>query len=184
MAKADIEGHLPYANGQQTNRTSNMSTQNLHANVTLDMRGLTCPAPLIGAKRVVDDLKKEQILLLISDCPGTKDDLFAWAEQTRNDVLRTQAMPDGGTGYYIKKGRGAEREANVILDIRGVHCPGPIVEAKKLLNGMSTGEILKLVSNCPGIRSDIVGWAGMTDVKIIDTVEAAAGEYEFFLQKG
>ena len=72
----------------------------------------------------------------------------------------------------------------MILDIRGVHCPGPIVEAKKLLNGMSTGEILKLVSNCPGIRSDIVGWAGMTDVKIIDTVEAAAGEYEFFLQKG
>jgi TusA-related sulfurtransferase len=161
-----------------------MSTQNLHPNVKLDLRGLTCPAPLLGAKRVVDDLKKEQILLLISDCPGTKDDLFAWAEQTHNDVLKTEVMPDGGTGYYIMKGKGAEKKANVILDIRGVLCPGPIVEAKKLLNGMNSGEILKLVSNCPGIRSDIVGWASMTHVKIISTVEVAAGEYEFFLQKG
>jgi TusA-related sulfurtransferase len=52
------------------------------------------------------------------------------------------------------------------------------------LNGMKSGEILKLVSNCPGIRSDIVGWADTTGVKIISTIEAAAGEYEFFLQKG
>jgi len=161
-----------------------MNNLNLHANVKLDLRGLTCPAPLLGAKRVVDDLKNEQILLLISDCPGTRDDLFAWAEQTHNNVLKTEAMPEGGTGYYIMKGKEAERKANVVLDIRGVVCPGPIVEAKKLLNGMSSGEILKLVSNCPGIRSDIVGWASMTGVKIIDTIEVAAGEFEFFLQKG
>jgi TusA-related sulfurtransferase len=161
-----------------------MNTQDLHANVKLDLRGLTCPAPLLGAKRVVNDLKNEQILLLLSDCPGTRDDLFAWAEQTHNQVLKTEAMPDGGTGYYVMKGKGEAHKANVVLDIRGVVCPGPIVEAKKLLNGMNSGEVLKLVSNCPGIRSDIVGWASTTGVKIIDTIEVAAGEYEFFLQKG
>ncbi|MCG6932597.1 MAG: sulfurtransferase TusA family protein [Gallionella sp.] len=161
-----------------------MSAKDMHANVKLDMRGLTCPAPLLGAKRVVDDLKMDQILLLISDCPGTKDDLFAWAEQTNNKVLRTEPMPDGGTGYYLMKGKGASQQANVVLDIRGVHCPGPIVEAKKLLNGMKTGEILRLISNCPGIRSDIVGWAESTGITIVSTIEAAAGEYEFFLKKG
>ena len=161
-----------------------MSTKDLQPNVKLDMRGLTCPAPLLGAKRVVDDLKKEQVLLLISDCPGTKDDLFAWAEQTHNKVLKSEAMPYGGTGYYVMKGKGASHKANVILDIRGVHCPGPIVEAKKLLNGMKSGEILKLVSNCPGIRSDITGWADATDIKIVSTVEANPGEFEFYLQKG
>ncbi len=161
-----------------------MSTQDLHANVTLDMRGQTCPAPLLGAKRVVDDMKNEQILLLISDCPGTKDDLFSWAEQTGNDILKTEAMPDVGTGYYIMKGKGESLKAHVILDIRGVLCPGPIVEAKKLLNGMNAGEVLKLISNCPGIRSDIVGWADMTGVKILSTIEATPGEYEFYLQKG
>lgn len=160
-----------------------MNTQNLHAKIKLDMRGLSCPAPLLGAKRVVDDLKNEQVMLLISDCPGTRDDLFAWAEQTHNNVVATEAMPDGGTGYYIKKGMGTAHKANVILDIRGVVCPGPIVEAKKLLNGMSAGEVLKLTSNCPGIRSDIIGWAGMTGIRILDTIEISPGEYEFFLQK-
>lgn len=161
-----------------------MSAQNMQPNVKLDLRGMTCPLPLLGAKRVFDDLKTEQILLLISDCPGTKDDLFAWAEQTNNKILKIEVMPEGGTGYYILKGKNEALKPNAILDIRGVHCPGPVVEAKKLLNGMNSGEILKLISNCPGIRSDIAGWADATGIKIISTVELTAGEYEFFLQKG
>ena len=76
-----------------------MSHNNIHANIKLDMRGLSCPAPLLGAKRIVNDLDDEQILLLLSDCPGTKDDLFSWAEQTENQVLKTETMADGGTGF-------------------------------------------------------------------------------------
>lgn len=161
-----------------------MSTDTLHANIKLDLRGLSCPAPLLGAKHIVKDLQNDQTLLLLSDCPGTGDDLYAWAEQTGNQVLKTEAIADGGTGYYIKKGKGDMPDAHVILDIRGVVCPGPIIEAKKLLNGMNPGEVLKLTSNCPGILSDITGWASMTDVTIIDTIEIAAGEYSFFLKKG
>ncbi len=160
-----------------------MNAPKLQANATLDLRGLTCPAPLLGAKRVVDDLKEGQVLLLLSDCQGTRDDLFAWAEQTHNQMLKTEAWPDGGTGYYVMKGKGETRRVNVMLDIRGAVCPGPIVEAKKLLSGMNPDEVLKLVSNCPGIRSDIVGWAEQTGVKILETVEVAPGEFEFFLQK-
>ena len=154
------------------------------ANVVLDLKGLTCPGPLLGAKRMVDDLEAGQILLLVSDCPGTHDDLFAWAKQTGNQVLKTEKQADGSTGYYIQKGKAHAHKANVLLDIRGVVCPGPIVEAKKLLNGMNTGEVLQLVSNCPGVRSDITGWAEATGMKILDTVEIAAGEYEFYIQKG
>ena len=153
------------------------------ANVVLDLKGLTCPGPLLNAKRMVDDLEVGQILLLVSDCPGTQDDLFAWAKQTGNQVLKTEKRPDGGTGYYIQKGRNAHK-ANVLLDIRGVACPGPVVEAKKLLNGMKAGEVLQLISDCPGIHADITDWAEVTGMKILDTVEIAAGEYEFYVQKG
>lgn len=153
------------------------------ANVTLDMKGLSCPGPLLGAKRMVDELEAGQILLLVSDCPGTKDDLFSWAKQTGNEVLQAQKMPDGGIGYYIQKGHGAARKANVVLDIRGVVCPGPIVEAKRLLNGMQANEVLKLISNCPGIKSDIVGWASATKMEIVETVEIAPGEFEFYIRK-
>ena len=44
--------------------------------------------------------------------------------------------------------------------------------------------VLQLVSNCPGIRSDITGWAESTGMQILDTIEIAPGEYEFYIQKG
>ncbi len=158
--------------------------EKINANVVLNVKGTTCPGPLLGAKRMVDELDAGQILLLISDCPGTQDDLFAWTRQTDNQVVHTERLPDGGTGYYIRKGKGHEYHANVLLDIRGVLCPGPIVEAKKLLNGMQSGEILKLTSNCPGIRSDIEGWAKTTGMSILEAAEIAPGEYDFYIRKG
>ncbi len=161
-----------------------METQTIHANVVLDLKGLTCPGPLLGAKNVVDELTAGQVLLLLSDCPGTQDDLFAWTKQTGNQVVRIEKRPEGGNGYYIQKGKGNPHKVSVLLDIRGVACPGPIVEAKKLLNGMSQGEILKLISNCPGISADISGWAVATGMTLLDSIEVSSGEFEFYIRKG
>jgi TusA-related sulfurtransferase len=156
------------------------------ANVVLDMKGLSCPKPLIGAKRMVDELAAGQILLLVSDCPGTQDDLFAWANLTGNRILKHERMPDGGVGYYIQKGEATRKfqAAQVTLDIRGATCPGPIVEAKKLLNGMQSGEVLKLVSDCPGTPADIGGWAAATGMVLLDTAEVSPGVHEFYIRKG
>jgi TusA-related sulfurtransferase len=152
-------------------------------NAILDLKGLSCPGPLLGAKKIIDDLEPGQVLLLISDCPGTKDDLFSWVKYTDNEILRTEPMPEGGTGFYIRKGKSRHLSPNAVLDMRGISCPGPIVEAKKLINGLNAGEVLKLVSNCPGIRSDIAGWTNATGLKLLDTIETAPGEYEFFIGK-
>jgi TusA-related sulfurtransferase len=157
-----------------------------NANVVLDMKGLSCPKPLIGAKRMVDELAAGQILLLVSNCPGTLDDLFAWAKLTGNQILKHENMPDGGVGYYIQKGQSTRKfpEPNVVLDICGATCPGPIVEAKKLLNGMQSGEVLKLISDCPGVLSDIGDWAAATGMALVDTAEVSPGVHEFFIRKG
>ena len=161
-----------------------MNTHEIHPHMVLDMKGMTCPAPLLGAKRLVDDLQEGQVLLLISDCKGTQDDLYAWAKQTGNQVVKSAQMPEGGTGYYIQKGKGTALKAHATLDIRGVACPGPIIEAKRLLNGMKPGEVLKLVSNCPGIHADITSWAASTGMKLLDTIKITAEDYEFYIQKG
>jgi TusA-related sulfurtransferase len=71
----------------------------------------------------------------------------------------------------------------VTLDMRGAVCPGPIVEAKQLLKGMRTGEVLKLVSDCPGVRDDIVGWAQSTGTELVTARETAGGVHEFLLRK-
>jgi TusA-related sulfurtransferase len=152
-------------------------------NASLDLRGLSCPGPLLGAKRIIDEIQAGQVLLLISDCPGTKDDLFSWVKYTDNEVIRTESMPEGGQGFYIRKGKSKRLTPDAVLDMRGISCPGPIVEAKRLINGLQAGEVLKLISNCPGIKSDIAGWIDATGLKLLDTIEISPGAYEFFIAK-
>ena len=69
-----------------------------HVDVRLDLKGLSCPGPILGAKKMVDSLGEGQVLLLISDCPGTKDDLYAWADNTGNRVMRVDRFADGSNG--------------------------------------------------------------------------------------
>ncbi|NDU85885.1 MAG: sulfurtransferase TusA family protein [Ferrovum sp.] len=154
--------------------------------IFLDLQGLTCPGPLLGVKRMIDTLEANQVVLLLSDCPGTHDDLLAWTKQTANQLLYSDKLEGSGghtTRYFVQKGRLETLHPHATLDMRGIVCPGPIVEAKRLLDGMKAGEVLKLISNCPGIRSDITGWAMATHLRLINTVESAHGEYEFLLQK-
>jgi TusA-related sulfurtransferase len=151
--------------------------------VTLDMKGAACPGPMLGARRVLDDLLAGEVLLLISDCPGTRDDLLSWPKYADVEVLRTQKLARGGTAYYIRKGKAQRVSANAVLDMRGTTCPGPVIEAKRLLNGMRKGEVLQLISDCPGIRADVRSWVKATGQDLADARESAPGEYVFHIRK-
>jgi len=151
--------------------------------VTLDMKGAACPGPMLGAKRVLDELLAGEVMLLISDCPATRDDLLSWPRYADVEILRTRKMAKGATGYYIRKGKNRRLSPHAVLDMRGATCPGPVLEARKLLNGMGKGEVLELVSNCPGIRADVRSWVKATGLELVDARERARGEYQFYIRK-
>ena len=44
------------------------------------------------------------------------------------------------------------------LDARGLKCPMPIVKAKKELDTMTAGQVLKVVATDPGSVLDFQGW--------------------------
>lgn len=155
-----------------------------HPHVTLDVKGVSCPGPILSAKRLVDDLAEGEVMLLVSDCVGTESDLFAWARATGNQVIGADKRPDGSQGYYIRKGHADHPPAQAVLDLRGVVCPGPIVEAKRLLGSMQAGEVLQLVSDCAGVRGDITGWADATGNEVIAAHEVATGTDEFYIRRG
>lgn len=157
------------------------ATQPAKADVTLDMTGSVCPGPLSAAKKMVEELDNGAVLLLISDCPGTGDDLRAWARHTNNQLLGTDQLGDGRTGYRIQKGD--PWPSNVVLDMRGTRCPGPIIEAGRLLDGMQNGEVLKLVSNCKGTPNDVDSWTRKTGHELLGKVEDVDGTYQFFIRK-
>ncbi len=153
--------------------------------VTIDMSGMPCPAPLLGAKKIMDDLQPGQSMLLLSDCPGTSDDLFAWCKFTGNELVASARQSDGKTAYTLRKAGGAQATpvAHVTLDMRGVTCPGPILEAKKLLDGMKAGEVLQLVSDCPGAVADVQSWGQSASVEVLAALPMARGAHEFYLRK-
>ena len=153
------------------------------ADVTLDLSGLSCPAPLLGARRVIDDLQPGQVLKLVSDCPGTPDDISAWVRLTDHELVASERIAGRQMAFYLRKGRSARPRANVVLDIRGVSCPGPIVEAKKLVDGMKPGEVLHLISSCPGAPADVKAWVKATHLELADAREAAPDHFEFFIRK-
>lgn len=45
-----------------------------------------------------------------------------------------------------------------LLDARGLKCPMPIVKAKKELDSLSPGDLLKVVATDPGSVLDFQGW--------------------------
>jgi len=149
--------------------------------VRLDMTGLSCPLPLLGAKKMLDDLPDGQHVVLISDCPGTGDDLRSWAAETGHEVIDIERIDGHRFAYTIRRRPTEEPGRGVVLDLRGATCPGPIVEARRLLRGMQPGEVLVLISNCPGAPDDVEAWTADGSVRLVDRFEPAPGVFEFYL---
>jgi TusA-related sulfurtransferase len=153
--------------------------------VTIDFSGLPCPAPLLGAKKILDDLKPGQTLRLISDCSGAHDDLMAWCRYTGHALVSERKQADGRMAYLLSKA-GGERTLpipHVTLDMRGVSCPGPVLEAKKLLEGLKSGEVLQLITDCTAAIDDIPSWARSTSIELLMALEMTNGAHEFYLRK-
>ena len=62
------------------------------------------------------------------------------------------------------------------LDVRGLNCPLPILRAKKALNDMQSGQVLKIVATDPGAVKDFQAFSKQTGNELLSS---AAGEKEF-----
>jgi tRNA 2-thiouridine synthesizing protein A len=74
-------------------------------------------------------------------------------------------------------------EANQTLDARGLNCPLPILRTKKALNGMGTGEILKVVATDPGSAKDMLSFCEQTGHTLLSS-EKSGHDLEFVIRKG
>ena len=68
------------------------------------------------------------------------------------------------------------------LDARGLNCPLPILRAKKTLNAMSGGQILKIMATDPGSVKDFEAFAKQTGNELLESSELD-GEFHFMLKK-
>ena len=68
------------------------------------------------------------------------------------------------------------------LDARGLNCPLPILRAKKALNEMQSGQVLRIVSTDAGSVKDFQSFCKQTGNDLLSQTEANK-EYTFFLKR-
>ena len=71
---------------------------------------------------------------------------------------------------------------DIELDARGLNCPLPILKAKKSLNEMASGQVLKIVATDPGSVKDMQAFSKQTGNELLSTSEENK-VYLFFLKK-
>jgi tRNA 2-thiouridine synthesizing protein A len=75
-----------------------------------------------------------------------------------------------------------ESNAERVLDTRGLNCPMPILKAKKALNEMTGGSLLKVLATDPGAVRDFEYFCRHTGHQLMESTESE-GEFRFLIRR-
>ena len=73
------------------------------ANQVLDTRGMSCPMPILKAKKVLKDMAPGQVLEIMGTDVGTRNDLPAFTARSGDEYLGEEQR-DGYISFFVKKG--------------------------------------------------------------------------------
>lgn len=74
----------------------------MKADQSLDCMGLYCPMPIVKTADKFKQLKLGEILEVVADDKGIKEDMPAWCEATGHEFLGMEEK-DGEIRVYVKK---------------------------------------------------------------------------------
>jgi tRNA 2-thiouridine synthesizing protein A len=66
----------------------------------VDARGSACPGPLMEAKKAIGKVKVGEVLEVLSNDPGTKDDIPLWAKKVGHEFVGFLS-PDGYDRIFV-----------------------------------------------------------------------------------
>ena len=76
----------------------------MKADYSLDCIGLYCPIPIVKTAEKIKELKQGEILEVVADDIGIKQDMPAWCRATGNEFLGIEEEA-GEYKVYVKKSR-------------------------------------------------------------------------------
>ena len=76
----------------------------MKADQSLDCVGLYCPMPIVKTAEKIKQLKEGEVLEVVADDTGIKEDMPAWCRATGNEFL---GIEEEGKEYrvYVKKSK-------------------------------------------------------------------------------
>ena len=88
-------------------------------------------------------------------------------------------MPPGaGMRYFIAM----PQHEPLLVDAKGLNCPMPLLKAKKALNELSPGSLLRVLATDPGSVKDFHVFAQQSGHKLLESNDDG-GTYSYLLQK-
>ena len=70
---------------------------------TLDVKGESCPMPVVKTKSAVDDVPEGGVLEVVSTDKGSMSDIKGWASGTSGVELREQVEDGDVYKHYVEK---------------------------------------------------------------------------------
>jgi TusA-related sulfurtransferase len=74
----------------------------MDANLTFDACGLLCPIPILKTAQKIKEVEIGQVIEILADDEGAREDFPAWCDQTGNEYLGMEE--EGETlKFYIRR---------------------------------------------------------------------------------
>lgn len=74
-------------------------------------------------------------------------------------------------------------QAEVTIDCVGLYCPMPIAYTAQKIKEIQPGQILEVLADDEGIKSDMPAWCQATGNEFLG-LEEEGGEYRVYVRKG
>ena len=79
-----------------------LDLNSIQAASVVDARGVSCPGPLLEAKKGIGNVKVGDILEILSNDPGSRNDIPAWSKKVGHDYLGYLSV-DGADRLFVKR---------------------------------------------------------------------------------
>jgi tRNA 2-thiouridine synthesizing protein A len=72
--------------------------------MTLDLKGLFCPLPVVKTAQAIRALQPGELIEVLATDPGSVPDFAAWAKATGNQLV--ERTEDGGVSRFVIRKKG------------------------------------------------------------------------------
>ncbi|NMG15275.1 sulfurtransferase TusA family protein [Aromatoleum bremense] len=69
----------------------------------VDARGLTCPLPILRAKKMLAEMTPGQVVRVLATDPGSVKDFQAFAKQTGNELLQQGETAGQAFEFFLRR---------------------------------------------------------------------------------
>jgi len=73
-------------------------------------------------------------------------------------------------------------KTDATLDCTGLYCPMPIIETTDKMRELGIGQVLEIVADDKGIKTDMPAWCESTGNEFLG-IEEEDGEYKVYVRK-